>query len=763
MSYSKSEKNQYILLLFLILISIVFVFEIAGFEVIGGDPDRFFRPLKSELVRNINNFQLPLWSDLFGFGMPLAAQSEIGAFYLPHYLTYSIFGVGSGYRLSMVLHQWLAAFFIWKLCIRWNADTLGCMIAVFIYLFGGFPTIQASKEWAVLGMAWLPGSFLGTEIWLQTKDRKGLAILGLSLASLALIGHFQMAQITSLGLLFWVFARLIGNRHLIRRIPGLIFSTAIAVCIASPQIALSWRYAEEVGATERSFSTLAYYSYPLMNFLELIFPLWTRTLTGGPEGAYWTIHQTTQFEACQFVGTCGIVFAVIGLFRRTAGNITLGLCVLSILSIILITMPQWSPSGYAAVLRFPGMGLFRCPARYGILLHFSLALLAARGVGEKGGRLPIIILISLFTVSLYELFKIPEMVYLVSGSRIKLNFNLATTVAEGFVFFLFALFLSTRNLDKSTVWQAALLIFVFCEMCFFYLTGPTRWGGSIDLFNSSQILKTVAMNGPENSVCGPVDNIPVRIGVRTTAAYFGVKMPNANEMAKSIVESTNRLDRQGRNGEYDNYLRKLGATHQLQLSPGQGSEVFPDDSLSRVIAPLQGRNQPLYLRKIENAENDIAVFNGQLQGVKDDETAFLQWLNQPVNSNNIFYSSGQISQINEIQPLKIDQNAVIESSEALRHFRVKHDGSFILILRRTFDTGWKVNAKNNSEARLFPINGGLTGLLVKSEEMKSNTIEIELYYWPGVLNYTLPLAAAGIGCIILLFIPIKSGKPEISD
>ena len=61
--------------------------QLLGLEVVGGDPDKFFRPLKSEFVRNIIEGRLPLWSDLFGFGMPLAGQSEIGAFYLPHHLS----------------------------------------------------------------------------------------------------------------------------------------------------------------------------------------------------------------------------------------------------------------------------------------------------------------------------------------------------------------------------------------------------------------------------------------------------------------------------------------------------------------------------------------------------------------------------------------------------------------------------------------------------------------------------------------------------
>ncbi|MFM7317812.1 MAG: hypothetical protein ACKO5E_12780 [bacterium] len=758
MSDKKPETNRQVLILFLILISTVFVCELAGLEVTGGDPDRFFRPLKSELVRNIKQFQLPLWSDLFGFGMPLAAQSEIGAFYLPHYFIYGIFGVGSGYRLSMVLHQALAAFFIWKLSRRWNSSTLGCMMAVLIYIFGGFPTVQASKEWAVLGMAWLPGAYLGTEIWLESESKKGIALLGLSLACLALIGHFQMAQLTSLGLFLWVLARMIGNRQIIRKIPGLIMAVVIAICVASPQLALSWQYAEEVGATDRSFSTLAYYSYPTLNFLELIFPLWTRTLAGGPEGAYWTIHQTTQFEACQFVGSCGIIFAILGLCQKESRKYSAGLLLISIISIAISTMPQWSPQSYASILQIPGMGLFRCPARYGVLLHFALAMLASLGSGGRLRKIPLIMIISVFTISYYQLIHIPDIVYNIAGSQIRPRFDVAKTIIAGTQCFLIALFLASRQSARKPLWQAVILLFLFSELMYFYYAGPTRWGKSLDMIHTSSLLESLTGADSPGSLCGPVDNMPVVAGSRTVAGYFGVKMPPANEMAKGVVESIIRLDQQGRTGEMDAYLRRLGATHQLHLSAVAVAKIFKEDPLAKAISALQGRNQPLYLRKIENPQNAIAVFNGQIQKANDDNSAFLQWLNQPESTNNIYYSSIKPELVNEIQSMTIDRNAVVEPSGDLRKFRIKHSGSLILILRMTFDQGWKIKQKNMTQAMLFPLNGGLTGLLVKSTEMKPETTEIELYYWPDIFNYTLPIAAAGVACLILLVSLRESGK-----
>lgn len=750
------QENRFIFLFFLILIAIPCGLQLMGYEVTGGDPDRFFRPLKAEMVRNISNWKLPLWSDLFGFGMPLAAQSEVGAFYVPHYFIYGTFGTEAGYRVSMVVHQLLAAFFIWKLSGRFGADQLGRMIAIMIYLYGGFPTIQASKEWAILGMAWLPCAFLGTEIWLHDRDRKGLILLSLSLASLALIGHFQMAQITSLGLFFWVMSRITGRPKLVSACPGLVLAIVTAIFIASPQLALSWDYARSVGATDRSFSTLAYYSYPIISFLEFFFPLWTRTLVGGPEGAYWTLHSTTQFEACQFVGSCGLVFSVIGLFRKDFRKESMSLFGLAFISILLSTMPQWSESGYAAILKFPGMGLFRCPGRYGILLHFSLAILAAIGVGEKLTKAPMVIIIALFIFSLYQLFRISGIEYFISGMRIKLSFHLTETLAEGCILFVIAMFLTTRKLKVSRFWQVALLTIIFCEMSYFYLSGPTRWGQSIDVIHTSRLLGKLAPARETYSLSGPVDNLPVSIGVRTTAAYFGVNMPSANELAKAIVEQAVQLDRQGRHGDYDNYLRKIGATHQLQLASGPGAELFPNDSLSGVIAPLQGRIQNLYLRKIEGTENAINLFNGEIQSAANEKDAFNQWLTQSNEKNNLIMTHKTFNDFKHILSKPLDREASVASAEESDRVRVSHRGSFILCLRKTFDKGWKARAKDNQEVTIFPINGGQTAVLVTSNEKTPTTSEIEFYYWPDSLNLTLPIAVSGLIFMMYLGVPLKS-------
>src|SRR4051794_26191183 len=77
---------------------------LGGLEPLGGDPDLMYRPIKAELARALREGRLPYWSDLFGLGTPLAAESHAAAFYPPNWVLYRVFEAPAAYRLSMWLH-----------------------------------------------------------------------------------------------------------------------------------------------------------------------------------------------------------------------------------------------------------------------------------------------------------------------------------------------------------------------------------------------------------------------------------------------------------------------------------------------------------------------------------------------------------------------------------------------------------------------------------------------------------------------------------
>src|ERR1700683_4056141 len=91
------------LLLALLIVATILGGLLVGYEPVGGDPDRMYRPLKSELARSLEDGLLPFWSHRFGLGVPLVAESHVAAFYPPNLVLYRLLDVPAAYRLS----RWL--------------------------------------------------------------------------------------------------------------------------------------------------------------------------------------------------------------------------------------------------------------------------------------------------------------------------------------------------------------------------------------------------------------------------------------------------------------------------------------------------------------------------------------------------------------------------------------------------------------------------------------------------------------------------------
>src|SRR3954454_11009432 len=77
---------------------------LVGYEPVGGDPDRIFRPIKAELAAALGEGRVPFWSERLGLGVPLVAESHVAAFYPPNWGLYRVLSVSAAYRVSMWLH-----------------------------------------------------------------------------------------------------------------------------------------------------------------------------------------------------------------------------------------------------------------------------------------------------------------------------------------------------------------------------------------------------------------------------------------------------------------------------------------------------------------------------------------------------------------------------------------------------------------------------------------------------------------------------------
>lgn len=382
--------------------------------------------------------------------------------------------------------------------------------------------------------------------------------------------------------------------------------------------------------------------------------------------------------------------------------------------------------------------------------------MAAIGFEERFSKFSSILFALLIGLSIWSMFKMTTSGFTFPGGRMVPKFNPAQVF--GVAIFSWLAFLSIIIwLDKSRKSKSFLIILSAMELTFFYYIGPTRWGMSLDLPDSSPTLTQLKSAKETIMLAGPLENIPVTAGIKTAGAYFGVTMPQANESLKAIVELANQNDRQNRPSSVDEPLARLGVTHQLQFRPDPNSQVFEDNPLHKIILGSTKSLKPVGLRKLETANRIIPpkawLARGELEVVSDQKAAFELLFDDNFQSKAPVLKS-QISDEIRTHFANPDTLATLETGPQTLDFQVNHTGPAIVVIKRTFDSGWIATNQSGDEFDIIPVFGGLQGVFIKGDSDSTLRTSVQLKYSPKSLRWSLPIAASGV--LILIWISTKN-------
>ena len=100
--------------------------------------------------------RLPFWSDRFGLGVPLVAESHVAAFYPPNWVFYRFLDVATAYRLTMWLHMLglVVATFAYARALGIGRE--GAALAAMVFALCGFQAVHAVHEPFYHLMLYLP-------------------------------------------------------------------------------------------------------------------------------------------------------------------------------------------------------------------------------------------------------------------------------------------------------------------------------------------------------------------------------------------------------------------------------------------------------------------------------------------------------------------------------------------------------------------------------------------------------------------------------
>ncbi|MCC6177240.1 MAG: YfhO family protein [Chloroflexi bacterium] len=390
----------------------------SGLLYYGRDTAVFYYPLTEWAAGELRSGRLPLWLPLIFGGYPILADGEIGLLSPIHVPLLLAFPTPLAYSIERALHFGLAAVGLYLLARSLGAGRLGSVIGGLGFSYGSFMVGHLQHDNILRSAAWLPWLLLVAEHALRTRGsrRLGWAVLGaLVLAVQALGVHIQPVLLSLLALGLYLLFGPLGRasiapgvrpgvsraaalgRTIYRAREGLARSlsaasvgglrgwavgrvglgaivVALGLGLAAAQLIPLYDFGQH--SLRPSLVTYDYAtSYAVMppQVLTLIFP---RMFNFDQERhwAFWSPAETTLYY-----GIAPLLLAIIALlFVR--GRAVAFFAILGLVSLILVFGDYLPIKAYIVIWSLPGFAYLRAPARFGLLLGLSIAVLAAFGM-----------------------------------------------------------------------------------------------------------------------------------------------------------------------------------------------------------------------------------------------------------------------------------------------------------------------------------------------------------------------------------------------
>jgi hypothetical protein len=714
---SRAMRRHVPLLLALTLVGTILGGLLVGYEPVGGDPDRLYRPLKSELARAVRQGRLPFWSSRFGLGVPLVAESHVAAFYPPNLILYYVFDVSTAYRLSMWFHYvaLVATTYLYGRCLGLSA--WGSGLAGVAFALCGFQTIHSSHEPFYSTIPYLPLALFCAERSMTSCRMVWLALVALSLGVQWTLGHFQIQMWTGVLVTLTALWRAGFNSRRWGRAIGVIAATGWGVGVAALQLGLSWQFADSVRQTGRGARELLFYSFPPSHWFELVLPRLIRELRLGPDGPYWFGQQTSGYEAALYVGTIPLVFAVLGAFGRPASRSAVLWRILVPLSFALATMPRWWPAGFLRLVALPGIGYFRVAARYTLLTSMGLAILAGEGFDRARSRLRFRLgLVAALALGGCGAVAALLWTYQPDVDLVRVRGGMTGGFVWGAVAWVVAIAaILAWRLERLP--SSALLAATAIELGILFYLGTTQWGWAVALPAHSPILSELIRRSPTGLVGGEIENLPVRANLATAAPYLGLAHPPANRILILPQELLLRGESIAPNQKLDpavltRWLLRcrvshLVGRHQRLLALGKPTGYWQDRALDQIYPRKSSDPADLGWSIVElgepSPEARVAV---QARAVADRPSLINRLSREDDRDLAWFLAEDQV-------PPRPDARSARLLSWDGTVATIEHDGTCDLVLARTFDAGWLARIDDGPDQSVLPVDGGFQAVRVE--------------------------------------------------
>ena len=389
----KLKRNDWLAILFLCLLPL-FYFAPAVF---GGqtfylhDISIDYTPLNIFNTQTLLKGELPLWNPYLDGGFPFAAQTESAPLYPLNLILLLPLPLTTTNTWYIVVHYALAGVFTYLLSrFALRLKSAPALVAGLIFAFNGSMIAQLTNFTLVATLAWMPLVLL---LYILALDKaKIIYVVAASLAMSAQLSksHPQIALYTAgILALYALFAVIVNFRkgkgtYSLR--PLWILSAVFAISAGFSAYLLLYAF-ELIQRSNRSegvtYQVMTFLSYPPDYLIKFFIPnFWGSFKNYVGRGNYPEMHA--------YVGILPLLLLPFAWFKAKDWRVWFfgSLAFISLLLSFGKYTPLYNPLPYVPLFNY-----FRVPARWLLLLAFSLAILAAYGLqslGETRGAWPLL-------------------------------------------------------------------------------------------------------------------------------------------------------------------------------------------------------------------------------------------------------------------------------------------------------------------------------------------------------------------------------------
>ena len=165
-------------------------------EYNGSDTTNFNIPIKMILSQSYKAGEIPLWNKNLGTGFPLLAETQIGYFFLPNIILYSLFSFSVAYNLGYVASFMFAAFGMYAYMRYKKFSESISVFAAFTFSFSGFYLGHMNHYNMLQSASLFPWLILLFDRFKEKLTVPRLLIFSLVLSQQIFAGHVQTTFIT---------------------------------------------------------------------------------------------------------------------------------------------------------------------------------------------------------------------------------------------------------------------------------------------------------------------------------------------------------------------------------------------------------------------------------------------------------------------------------------------------------------------------------------------------------------------------------------